>query len=179
MATSRAKKTAILQKLKQVKRQKSIFLFTAGGNEPSVLNAEKNHALRSAARRSDSPVVIQLVKNTLLAKVFDLPKLSSQTYISYLEDESKSNEVIVPKIMVKILEKFKDETTILGSIINGEFCDPAKTLVLANTPTLQESMATLAGMLQQGFAAKIARAVQEVPAGIARGVKAAKVQSEV
>lgn len=173
MATSRNKKTIILDRLGKVKEQKSVLLFTTKESK-ATLNAKKNYQLRSNARRASPSVVIELVKNTLLSKVFNFPKPTGQTYISYLADPKESNEVIVPKVMVEVLNNFKEETSVIGSIINGEFYDKNRTLILAKTPTLQESMSMLAGMLKNEFAAKIARSVKELPASIARGVKAAK-----
>lgn len=172
MATSKAKKQVVLSLLEnEVKNQKSVIFLTTK-NAQETLNAEKNFKLRKQARNSG--VVIKVVKNSLLKKTFpDLDNLEGQTYMAFLEI-GPGDEVQVPKAMVDIVKTgFEKEFQIIGSLVAGEIYDEAKTKILANTLTKEESLSQIAGSLQQ-IIAKIALTVKEVNSSLARGVDAVK-----
>jgi len=172
MAITKLQKQAILKLLdEEVKPQKSIVFISPSGAE-EVLDAEKNVTFRKAAREGGT--VIKMVTIKLLQRAFKaLPKdLTGQIYLGFLKDKEKSDEVTVPKQIASLIKKdFKSNFQILGSIVNGDFYDAAKTKMLADTPTYQESMSMLAGSISQVIS-KNARLVSEIPASLARGVKA-------
>jgi len=173
MATSRIKKETVLKQLKEeIAVQKAVVLFTTLGSEAS-LNASKNQQLRLEARKAG--IVIKIVKNTLTKAVFEnLPDISGQTYLAFLEDKENSDEIKVPKSIVELTTTdFKDNFKIVGSVINGEFYDAGKTESLSKVPSFKDSMAMIAGSLNQ-ITAKIAVAVKEIPSGLARGISQIK-----
>jgi large subunit ribosomal protein L10 len=176
MAITKVKKVEILDNIKnKVANQKAVILI--GTKETKVtVDAATNFKFRSSARKQG--IIIRVCKNTLIQKSFPAIKeeLVGQTYIAYL-DESKSNnsdEVTVPKAMVSgIDDDFKDNFNIIGSVINGEFYDSSKTVALSKVPSFNDSMAMVAGSINQ-ITAKIALTIKEIPASVARGVGAAK-----
>jgi large subunit ribosomal protein L10 len=160
MAISKIKKNAILQDLKvNVNDQKSVVLVTTNGVEKTI-DAQTNFDLRSKANTAG--VKVKVIKNSLIEKNFEgVDKLSGQTYIAYLSDKTESNEVIVPKIFIKMIDTdFKNNFKVVGAIINGEFVDAVEAVKYSNIPTKDESLAMIAG------------AVNQIAAGIARAVKA-------
>jgi large subunit ribosomal protein L10 len=164
MAITKIKKNAILSDLQvNVNEQKSVVLVTTNGVEKTV-NAKTNFDLRSKANTAG--VKVKVIKNSLIEKNFaGVEKLSGQTYVAYLGDKSLTNEVIVPKIFIKMLDTdFKDNFKVVGAIINGEFVDAAEAIKYSNIPTKDESLAMIAG------------AVNQIAAGIARAVKAVSEQ---
>lgn len=168
MAISQQEKETILELLQtEVAPQKSV-IFVTTKDAKEALNSESNFDFRKSARQEG--VVLRVVKNTLLSRVFDLPELSGQTIVAYLEDKDKSDEVTVPKTVVDIIDdKFKEQLSVLGAVVNGEYFDADKTKVLAQTPTKDQSLAQMAGMLQS-ITSKIAIGVKEIPTSVARGV---------
>lgn len=169
MAITRDQKVTILDILtNSVATQKSVLFLTTQDTEESV-NAATNQKFRMEARKQG--VMIQIVKNTLLKRVFpSLPDLTGQTYVAYLFDGEQSDEVTVAKGVVDLVSKdFKMNFDYVGSVVVGEFYDKTQTIKLAKTPTKEESMAKLAGALNQ-ITAKIAIGLKEVSAGVARGV---------
>lgn len=160
MAISKTKKNSILNDLLiNVNEQKSVVLVTTKGVEKTV-NAKTNFDLRSKANTAG--VKVRVVKNSLIEKNFEGVKdLSGQTYVAYLNDKTQTNEVIVPKIFIKMIDTdFKDNFKVIGAIINGEFVDSVEAIKYSNIPTKDESLAMIAG------------AVNQIAAGIARAVKA-------
>jgi large subunit ribosomal protein L10 len=169
MAVSRKKKESIYGELKDsIATQKAVLVLTTKDTAAS-LNSEYNSNFRKEARKSG--VVIQVVKNTLINKAFSsVPSLEGQTYLAYLEDHIPSDEIAVPKAVVGLVGKdFKDNFLIFGSIVNGEFYNTTKTELLASTPSLEESLAMIAGSLNQ-VATKLALVIKEIPSSVARGV---------
>jgi ribosomal protein L10 len=160
MAISKTKKNSILNDLQvNVNEQKSVVLVTTKDVEKTV-NAKTNFDLRSKANTAG--VKVKVIKNSLIEKNFGgVEKLSGQTYVAYLKDKDQTNEVIVPKIFIKMIDTdFKDNFKVVGAIINGEFIDAAEAIKYSNIPTKDESLAMIAG------------AVNQIAAGIARAVKA-------
>lgn len=160
MAISKSKKNSILKDLSiNVNEQKSVVLVTTKGVEKTV-NAKTNFNLRSKA--NNAGVKVRVVKNSLIEKNFESVKdLSGQTYVAYLNDKAETNEVIVPKIFIKMIDAdFKDNFKVVGAIINGEFVDSVEAIKYSNIPTKDESLAMIAG------------AVNQIAAGVARAVKA-------
>jgi ribosomal protein L10 len=160
MAISKTKKNAILNDLSiNVNEQKSVVLVTTKGVEKTV-NAKTNFDLRSKANTAG--VKVRVVKNSLIEKNFEgVKNLSGQTYVAYLNDKAQTNEVIVPKIFIKMIDAdFKDNFKVVGAIINGEFVDSLEAIKYSNIPTKDESLAMIAG------------AVNQIAAGVARAVKA-------
>lgn len=170
MALTRIQKTQIFQDLENhFTTQKSIILLTTKGTNKTV-NAITNHEFRSEARKSG--VIIQIAKNTLIQKSFKTPKLTGQTYIAYLDDSAKSDEITIPKIIVSAVKKsFSDNFEILGCIVNGEFLDSKDAKALANTPSKLDSMSMIAGSINQ-LATKLALVIKEIPTSVVRGIKA-------
>lgn len=160
MAISKTKKNSILNDLQiNVNEQKSVVLVTTKGVEKTV-DAQTNFSLRSKANTAG--VKVKVIKNSLIEKNFaGVEKLSGQTYVAYLNDKDQTNEVIVPKIFIKMLDtEFKDNFKVVGAIINGEFVDADEAIKYSNIPTKDESLGMIAG------------AVNQIAAGIARAVKA-------
>ena len=169
MAISRTQKEAILLNLqKNVINQKSIvFLSTFKADQN--LNSELNFKARKTAHGKG--VAIKVIKNTLISHTFNnLPKLIGPTYVAYLLDSQNTNEVTVPKIIVNLLEEeFNNYFTVIGSSVNGIFLDKATTSELSKTPTLEESISMIAGLLNK-ITANIAISIKEVPSGTARSI---------
>ncbi len=172
MALTRSEKEGILKELEaQVKVQKSVVLLTTKGAGESV-DSTKNFEFRKNVK--DEGATVRIVKNTLIERLFDsVSGLTGQTYLTYLDDLEKSDEVAVPKIVVDLVKKndYKDNFNIVGSVINGEFMSPEDTVKLSKVPSFNDSMAMVAGSLQQ-VTAKIATSLNQVPSGVARGVDA-------
>lgn len=174
MAKSKSQKNVILDNLSSaVVSQKAVVLITTKGAKKS-LTAKNNQEFRTRARQNQ--VVVELVKNSLIQKAFgkanNIPELTGQTYLTYLLDATDSTEVEVPKSVVGIIEdSFEDNFVILGSFINGEFKDSNGTIELSKMASKEDSMAMVAGQLSQ-IISKIARTVQEIPAGLARSINA-------
>jgi large subunit ribosomal protein L10 len=160
MAISKIKKTSILNDLQvNVNDQKSVVLVSTNSTEKTV-DAATNFDLRSKANQAG--VKVKVIKNSLIEKNFEGVKdLSGQTYIAYLNDQTLSNEVAVPKIFIKLIDTdFKDNFKVVGAIINGEFVDAIEAVKYSNIPSKDESLAMIAG------------AVNQIASGVARAVKA-------
>lgn len=171
MALTRSEKENVLKELEaQVKVQKSVVLLTTKEAGEAV-DSTKNFEFRKTVKNEGATV--KIVKNTLIERLFDsVPGLTGQTYLTYLDDIEKSDEVAVPKIVVDLVKKdYKDNFNIVGSVINGEFMSPEDTIKLSKVPSFNDSMAMVAGSLQQ-VTAKIATSLNQVPSGVARGVDA-------
>ncbi|MGL4759741.1 MAG: 50S ribosomal protein L10 [Patescibacteria group bacterium] len=170
MAITRIKKESIFSELQnEIASQKAVVLLTSKDSK-EALNAMSNTKIRRELRNAG--VKVQVIKNTLINKTFsDAPKLIGPTYVTYLVDGSNSDEVTVPKLVAGVLKEYADNLILLGSVVNGEFYNKAQTIQLANVSTKEESLAKIAGALNQ-ITARIAISVKEVPASIARGVNA-------
>jgi large subunit ribosomal protein L10 len=169
MAISHLQKVAILDKIQlEVAPQKAVMLITTA-DAAETLDAVANVTFRKEARSKG--VVIKVVKNTLIQKAFaGVPVLVGPTYVAYLEDKDKSDEVTVPKVIADLIEdKFKEKFSVVGSVVNSEFLDQDQTLLLAKTSTKEESLAKIAGAINQ-LATKLAIAINEIPSGVVRGV---------
>jgi large subunit ribosomal protein L10 len=173
MALTRKQKTVIFDQLNTCYAgQKAVLLLTTKGCKAT--NSVSNHEFRSQARGQG--VIVQVAKNTLIQKAFKTPTLIGQTYLAFMEDALKSDEVTVPKIIIKAVKKdFSDNFEILGCIVGGEFLSAEDAKKLADTPTFNDSMAMVAGSINQ-ITAKLAIAIKEIPASVARGIKAAKAE---
>ena len=173
MAITKIQKHDIVSYLNDnVATQKAVVLITTRDTEATV-NADQNFAFRKNCY--DQGLSVQVVKNSLIQVAFPAVKdLTGQTYLVFMTDGAKSNEVTAPKVIAKAVEKdFKENFDIIGSVVNGEFYDKASTIALSKVPSFDDSMAMIAGTINQ-ITAKIAVAIKEIPAGIARGVQAAK-----
>jgi large subunit ribosomal protein L10 len=171
MAVTHQKKVDIVRELQEsVATQKTCVLLSTRNTDDTV-NSTANFELRFSARKDG--VVVRVVKNTLIKIVYpQAPDLVGQTYLAYLENPQSGDEVTVPKVIVDLVKaKFETKFNVLGSVVNGEFLDTIQTKKLSNTPSFTQSMASLAGTLNQ-FASKIAVGVKEIPSSIARGVNA-------
>ena len=169
MPVTRAKKVTILDVLtNNVATQKSV-LFLTTKNSQAPIDAVTNQKFRMAARSKG--VMIQVVKNSLLNRVFpSLPKLSGQTYVAYMFDPTQSDEVSVAKGILDLVAKnFKLHFDVVGSVVVGNFYEKASTLELARIPTKDQSMAMVAGAINN-LIARIAIGIKEVPASLARGI---------
>jgi large subunit ribosomal protein L10 len=169
MAITFQEKEAILNLLQnEVAPQKAVLLVTTK-DAKDTLDSEGNFKFRSTARKDG--VVVRVVKNTLISRVFETPEpLTGQTIVAYLENKEESDEVTVPKTIVDIInDDFKDTLSIVGSFINGEYYDPAKTKVIASVATKDQSMSQVAGLLQT-ITSRIAVGIKEIPTSVARGV---------
>lgn len=169
MAVTREKKVTILDILtNNVATQKSVLFLTTKGTETTI-DALTNQKFRMEARKQG--LMIQVIKNSLIKRVFpSLPELVGQTYVAYMFDGSSTDEVSVAKAVVDLVSKdFKVNFDYIGSVVVGEFLDKTQTLRLSKTPTKEQSLAQIAGALNQ-ITAKIAIGVKEVSTGLARGV---------
>ncbi|MBC7472048.1 MAG: 50S ribosomal protein L10 [candidate division SR1 bacterium] len=169
MAISRQQKTVILDKLNNnVATQKSVLLLTSN-NVAKSLNSELTFKIRKQAH--DLGIEIKVVKNTLIQKTFsEVPQLIGPTYLAYLLDKVNSDEITVSKEIVNLVKKeFSENLYILGSVINGSYLDAEQTKVLSKTPSKQDSIAMIAGLLNQ-FTIKIALTIKEIPSQVSRGV---------
>jgi ribosomal protein L10 len=179
MAISRNQKVATLSRLREtVASQKAVVLLTTRDSKES-LNAEKNFELRKKA--AEFGIKLEIIKNTLIPLAFadtkDIPELTGQTFLAYKHDWNDTDEVSVPKAMVGIVaDGFADSVAVHGSVVSGAYFDSAKTITLSKTPSKLESLSMLAALLQQLGGGKIATLVREVPASLARGVKAVAAQ---
>lgn len=174
MAISRNQKVETLARLKEtVASQKAVVLLTTLDSK-ETLDASKNVDLRK--KSAEKGMKMEIVKNTLIPLAFEktgnIPAITGQTFLVYMKDHEDTDEVTVPKNIVDIIKgDFKDNISVLGAVVGDEFYDKAKTIALSKTLTKADSMAMIAGLLQQIGGGKIATLVQEVPASIARGVK--------
>jgi large subunit ribosomal protein L10 len=168
MARKRAYKVDLLSQLeKDVVSQKSIVLLTTNGAAESI-NAESNSDFRKKAM--ESGVKLQIVKNSLTHRLFEgIPKLQGQTYISYLRNSEDSDEISVPKTIVKLVtsKDYKDSFKVVGAVVNGEFLDAQQTKVLSDTPSREDSFAMAAGAIKS-IASKLAQLTNEIPSKVAR-----------
>lgn len=168
MAITIKEKQHILELLQNhVAPQKSVVILSTN-NSKSSLDSTKNFGFRSSARKKG--IIIKVVKNTLISKIFDTPDLVGQTLLAFLENKEESDEVAVPKSIVSIIkDDYDDNLQIIGSIVNGEYYDSTKTITLSQTSTKLESLSMVAGLLNS-ITARIAIATKEVPSSVARGV---------
>jgi ribosomal protein L10 len=172
MAVSKVQKIAILAQLRdEVASQKAVVLLTTRGTDETI-SASKNFELRSKADKQGMKLTV--VKNTLIPLTFTgatMPELVGQTYLVYKKDWNDTDEVTVPKSIVDIIaDGFEKNVIVLGSVVNGEFYDSAKTVLLSKTPTKQDSLAMLAGLIQQLGGGKIATLIKEIPTQTARAI---------
>lgn len=173
MAISRKRKTVILDKLNtEVATQKAVLLLTTNNAEKS-LDSELTFQIRKQAH--DQGIEIKVVKNTLIQKTFSkVPQLVGPTYLAYLINKTESDEVTVPKVIVELVKKeFSKNLNVVGSVINGDFLDVKETNILSKTPSKQDSIAIIAGMLNQSTV-KIALTIKEIPSQIVRCVSEIK-----
>ena len=64
-------------------------------------------------------------------------------------------------------DDYKAKVDLVGSIIAGEFYDQARTVALSKVPSFDDSMAMVAGSINQ-IMAKLAQVVKEIPSGVVR-----------
>jgi large subunit ribosomal protein L10 len=176
MAVTKAKKSQILTVLKdQIAIQKAVVLLTTNEAKDTI-NSSDNALLRRFCY--DNQLDTQVVKNTLIQKAFpSITNLVGQTYV-ISHKSSDVDEVSVPKAIINIItnnKEFNDKLSVKGSIINGEFYDRSATVALSKVPSFNDSMAMIAGSINQ-ITAKIAIAVQEIPASLARVIQSAKAE---
>ncbi len=169
MAISKTKKNMIMSDLQSfVNPQKSIVIVTTNDTKKTI-DAATNFAIRSNANKVG--LVIKVIKNSIIEKNFpSVPQLSGQTYIAYLADSEQTNEVIVPKNFVDVIDQgFQDNFNIVGAIINGEFVDSSTAKSYANIDSLETSIAKTAGTIN-AIIAKIALTIKEIPGSTARAI---------
>lgn len=169
MATTRIKKEEITEFLKaNVAVQKAVVLLTTKGAEKS-LNSEQDTNFRKQARSSG--VIVKVVKNTLTKIIFpDVSELTGQTYLAFAEDIQNSDEITVPKIIIKLgTGDFKDNFNVVGAVVNGQFYNSSDAIKLSLVPSKQESMSMVAGTLK-ALIAKVPTLIKEVSSKLARSV---------
>lgn len=173
MATTKAQKVQTLLLLQtHVAPQPAVVLLTTLGTE-ETLNAASNVAIRQQAHSHG--VGLKVVKNTLIQKTFGgstgFPdSLVGPTFVAFSKSEGV-DEVTVPKHIVDLVTgDFKTQFVVLGSVVNGEFYNAAKTKQLANTPTKLQSMAQLAGVLQRLGGGMLGSLLKETSAQVARAI---------
>jgi large subunit ribosomal protein L10 len=173
MAITKTQKHSIVSFLNDnVTTQKAVVLLTTKDTAATV-DANQNFAFRKSCY--DQGLSVQVVKNSLIQVAFpEVKDLVGQTYVIYMTDGAKSDEVTAPKAIADAVAKdFKDNFDIIGSVVNGEFYDKTATIALSKVSSFNDSMAMIAGSINQ-ITAKIAMAIKEIPTGVARGVQAAK-----
>jgi len=169
MAITRIKKEETVAFLNNnVATQKSVVLLTTKGVDKS-LNSEQDTSFRKQARSLG--IVIKVVKNTITKKVFPtISKLEGQTYIAFAQDSSNTDEITVPKIIIKLgTGDFKENFAVIGAVVNGEFYNSSDTIKLSLVPNKKESMAMVAGTLK-ALMAKVPTLVKEVSSKLARSI---------
>jgi large subunit ribosomal protein L10 len=173
MAVTKQKKVEILDELRQIFSEDAVLLLTTNGAK-NPLSAVTNYEYRSTMDNGN--VKVTIAKNTLIRlalkeKGVELGQTYGQTYVQVLPG---GDEVTVIKtVLDSVKDKFKDNFKVYGSVVKGEFMDPAQTEALSKVPTYKESMSMVASSLNS-IIAKIAIGVKEVPTSIARGVGAIK-----
>ena len=175
MAITKTQKHSIVSYLNDnVSSQKAVVLLTTRDTAATV-DANQNFAFRKNCY--DQGLSVQVVKNSLIQVAFpEVKNLVGQTYIVFMTDGAKSDEVTAPKVIAEAVAKdFKENFDIIGSVVNGEFYDKVSTIALSKVPTFNDSMAMIAGTINQ-ITAKIAIAIKEIPTSVARGVQAAKAE---
>ncbi len=161
MATTKSKKLALLDFLNsEVNDQKSVVFVTTKGAEKSI-NSVVNFDLRSKAFHAG--LKVKIIKNSLLqVNNKSVAGLTGQTYMAYLINKKDTNEVVVPKSFIKLVQSdFKNNFTVVGALINGEFVDATEAIKYSNIPTRDESFGMIAGAINQ-LAAGIGRAVKAI-----------------
>lgn len=161
MAITKSKKLALLDFLNaEVNSQKSVVFVTTKGAEKSV-NSIANFDLRSKAHHVG--LKVKVIKNSLLhVNNKSVEGLTGQTYMAYLINKEETNEVVVPKSFIKLIQSdFKNNFVVVGALINGEFVDAAEAIKYSNIPTRDESFGMIAGAINQ-LAAGIGRAVKAI-----------------
>jgi len=168
MAITRNQKVQILEELQSgASVQPTVVLLTTNESVKS-LDSTATTDIRQNARKSG--VKIKVVKNTLIRRSFkSVPKLTGPTYVAYLVNSKNADEVTVPKAVVDVVSDYKNQISVFGSVVNGEFYSAQQTVQLSKVPSFTDSMAMVAGSLN-ALTAKIARTIQEVPSSVARGV---------
>ena len=164
MAITKTQKHSIVSYLNDnVTSQKAVVLLTTRDTTATV-DASQNFAFRKNCY--DQGLSVQVVKNSLIQVAFpEVKDLTGQTYVIFMTDGSKSDEVTAPKVISEAVAKdFKDNFDIIGSVVNGEFYDKVSTIALSKVPSFNDSMAM------------IAIAIKEIPTSVARGVQAAKAE---
>jgi ribosomal protein L10 len=173
MAKTRSQKNTALSRLRDnVATQKSVVMLTTY-NATKQLDAAGIFDLRKLS--NDNGIKLEIVKNTLVPLVFkdtqDLPNLVGQTYLAYMKSGTSVDEIEVPKSIVSLIEdKFKEQVTILGSVVNAEFYSTSQTIALSKTPTLSDSLSMLAGLLKQIGGGRLATVVNQLPSSVARAI---------
>lgn len=154
-----------------VTSQKAVVLLNTDGAKTN-LSASAAFGLRKQVK--EKGISLKVVKNTLIRLAFKdvegFPEnFVGSTYLAFLDNPEGSDEVTVPKAVVEaVSDSFKDNINVLGAVVNNEFYDSSKTVTLSKTPSLQDSMAMLAGTIKQIAGGKIASLVKEIPSKVAR-----------
>jgi len=168
MAITRNQKVQILEELQSgASAQPTVVLLTTNDAKKS-LDSATNTEIRQTARKGG--VKISVVKNTLIRRSFEsVPELVGPTYVAYMVNSTNVDEITVPKMMVDVIKTYKDQISVLGSVVNGDFYSAEQTIALSKVPSFTDSMAMVAGSLN-ALTAKLARTIKEVPSSVARGV---------
>lgn len=173
MAISRNQKEALIKELlENAMSQKAVVLLNSEGKE--AMDAASNFELRNGANQNG--VTLKIVKNTLVKRLLDdaegdIPEFTGQTYMAYSLDSEKADEVSVPKAIVSLVAKdFKNNLKVLGAVVNGQFLDSETAIQLSKTPSKDESIATLAGMLSRLAGGTIATLLNDNASKIARSI---------
>ncbi len=171
MAVTKQKKVEILDKLRQIFSEDAVLLLTTNGAK-TPLQAIANYNYRSSM--DDGSVKVTIAKNTLIRlalkeKGIEMGETYGQTYVQVIPG---GDEIAVIKtVLGSVKDEFKDIFNVYGSVVKGQFMDPAQTEALSKVPTYKESMSMVASSLNS-IIAKIAIGINEVPTSIARGVNA-------
>ena len=175
MPITKQKKQELLEFLKKESQEQKSLLFLTNKDAKETLNAEKNADLRRKA--NEKGLALKMVKVNLLQKTFDtFPKdlKNGQVYIAYSLNKENIDEVTVPKGLVDFVKKdFGDNLSVLGGFLGENFLDSKTAIVLASTPSFEESMSMVASSMNS-LATSLARLIQEVPTQIARGTSLIK-----
>lgn len=132
MAITRQKKEEILKNIedKGKKSASAIFVNFHG------LNVAGETELRSNLRNSGVDYVV--AKKTLIRKAFDtfklkgeMPELDGEVAIAF----GKEDAVAPAREVFEFGKKHKDMVTMLGGMLEGEYIDANKALMLANIPS--------------------------------------------
>ncbi len=154
MAISRQKKADQLQKLeKMLKEAEGIAFATFSG-----VTVEQVQNIRRELRADGMQYFV--AKKTLFALAaknvgkceFDSDNLEGACVVITSETDSVAPAAAIRKMMKDLFDKQTKSTPYdyAGAIFDGEFLDKAQTAVLAATPSREESLGKIVGMLKSG-----------------------------
>ncbi len=154
MATTKAKKSDQLAKLEAYMQAAEGIAF-ARFDAVTVAEVE---SFRRALREQDMTYTV--IKKTLIALAakntgqaeFTAGDLAGAVAVITSPHDSIAPAAAIKQMKADLMDKATKESRVnyAGALFEGEFLDEARTAQLADTPTREESLAKIVGMLQSG-----------------------------